>query len=226
MKHAAAVTAPGRLSDLDTAHKFSMIPGMRPIPVANPKNPWSTTEVEYLGEPPTVGLQVFEDHTREILSTNDSPDIGFRYSVNPYRGCQHACAYCYARPTHEYLSFGSGTDFDRKIVVKPNAPELLRRGVRQAFVAGRARRLQRQHRLLPAARSFVSPDARLPRGVPRVPKSGGHHHQGAAHRARHRRARRAARARVGAASASASLFGTMQNARGHRALRGDAPAPA
>ena len=99
---------------------------MRPIPVANPKSPWSTTEIEYLGEPPTVGLTVFEDHTKEILSTNDSPDIGFRYSVNPYRGCQHACAYCYARPTHEYLSFGSGTDFDRKIVVKPRAPELLR----------------------------------------------------------------------------------------------------
>jgi DNA repair photolyase len=100
---------------------------MRPIPVANPTNPWATTEVEYLGEPPTVRLQVFEDHTKEILSTNDSPDVGFRYSINPYRGCQHACAYCYARPTHEYLSFGSGTDFDRKIVVKPHAPELLRR---------------------------------------------------------------------------------------------------
>jgi len=99
---------------------------MRPIPIANPTNPWSTTEVEYLGEPPTIRLQVFEDHTHEILSTNDSPDIGFRYSINPYRGCQHACAYCYARPTHEYLSFGSGTDFDRKIVVKPHAAELLR----------------------------------------------------------------------------------------------------
>lgn len=100
---------------------------MRPIPIANPKSPWSTTEVDYLGEPPTASLQVFEDHTKEILSTNDSPDIGFRFSVNPYRGCQHACAYCYARPTHEYLSFGSGTDFDRKIVVKPRAPELLRK---------------------------------------------------------------------------------------------------
>ncbi len=99
---------------------------MRPIPIANPVNPWSTTEVEYLGEPPTVGLHVFEDHTKDILSTNDSPDIGFRYSINPYRGCQHACAYCYARPTHEYLSFGSGTDFDRKIVIKRNAPDLLR----------------------------------------------------------------------------------------------------
>src|SRR5687767_5540341 len=104
-----------------------MLLAMRPIPAANPTNPWSTTEVEYLGEPPTIGLQVFEDHTKEILSTNDSPDVGFRYSINPYRGCQHGCAYCYARPSHEYLSFGAGTDFDRKIVVKPEAAALLRR---------------------------------------------------------------------------------------------------
>src|SRR5450631_1110172 len=71
-------------------------------------------------------LEVFVDSTRNILSKNDSPDVGFTWSVNPYRGCFHACAYCYARPTHEYLSFGAGTDFDRKIVVKPRAPELLR----------------------------------------------------------------------------------------------------
>jgi DNA repair photolyase len=102
---------------------------MEPVPVVNPANPWSTTEVDYLGEPPGLTLQVFEDQTKEILSSNSSPDLGFRYSINPYRGCMHACAYCYARPTHEYLSFGSGTDFDRKIVVKPRAPELLR----QAF---------------------------------------------------------------------------------------------
>ena len=71
-------------------------------------------------------LEVFVDGTRNILSKNDSPDVGFTWSVNPYRGCFHACAYCYARPTHEYLSFGAGTDFDRKIVLKPNAPALLR----------------------------------------------------------------------------------------------------
>ena len=71
-------------------------------------------------------LEVFEDHTRTILSRNDSPDVGFDWSVNPYRGCFHACAYCYARPSHEYLSFGAGTDFERKIVVKKHAPELLR----------------------------------------------------------------------------------------------------
>jgi len=100
---------------------------VRPLPVANPPNPWATTDVEYLdGEAPNVRLQVFHDATRSILSKNDSPDIGFSWSVNPYRGCFHACAYCYARPGHEYLSFGAGTDFERKIVVKPDAPELLR----------------------------------------------------------------------------------------------------
>ena len=76
--------------------------------------------------PPEVPVQVFEDHTKNILASNDSPDLGFKWSVNPYRGCMHACSYCYARPTHEYLSFGAGTDFDTKIVVKPDAPALLR----------------------------------------------------------------------------------------------------
>jgi DNA repair photolyase len=96
-------------------------------PTTNPPNPWATTEVEYLdGEVPLAQLEVYEDQTRGILSHNDSPDVGFDWSVNPYRGCFHACAYCYARPSHEYLSFGAGTDFDRKIVVKKRAPELLR----------------------------------------------------------------------------------------------------
>ena len=96
-------------------------------PLANPPNPWATTDVEYLdGEAPTAQLEVYEDRTRGILAHNDSPDLGFAWSVNPYRGCFHACAYCYARPSHEYLSFGAGTDFERKIVVKRHAPELLR----------------------------------------------------------------------------------------------------
>lgn len=95
-------------------------------PVANPPNPWLSTEVEYLDEPPGTQLTVYEDHSKSILATNDSPDLGFRWSVNPYRGCQNACAYCYARPSHEYLGLGAGTDFDTKIVVKPRAATLLR----------------------------------------------------------------------------------------------------
>ncbi len=103
-------------------------------PLGNPPNPWATTDVDYLeGEAPLAQLQVFEDHTKGILAHNDSPDVAFSWSVNPYRGCFHACAYCYARPSHEYLSFGAGTDFERKIVVKPHAAALLR----EAFDAPR-----------------------------------------------------------------------------------------
>ena len=99
---------------------------MRPLPLRNPQNPWRKELVSYLEETPNVELTVFEDQTRSILSDNDSPDLGFRYSVNPYRGCLHGCAYCYARPSHEYLGFGAGADFERKIVVKLKAGELLR----------------------------------------------------------------------------------------------------
>ena len=69
----------------------------------------------------------FSDGTKTILSQNDSPDVGFEYSVNPYRGCEHGCVYCYARPTHEYLGFSSGLDFESRIMVKRDAPELLRK---------------------------------------------------------------------------------------------------
>lgn len=93
--------------------------------VDNPPNPYLSEHREWLAEPPPVELEVYEEQARSILSENDSPDVPFRWSVNPYRGCQHACAYCYARPTHEYLGLGAGTDFDSRITVKVNAPELL-----------------------------------------------------------------------------------------------------
>lgn len=66
------------------------------------------------------------DQSRSIVSENDSPDVNFRFSLNPYRGCEHGCAYCYARPTHEYLGFNAGLDFESKILVKERAPELFR----------------------------------------------------------------------------------------------------
>jgi len=97
-----------------------------PRPVSNPPNPWRSTHVEWIGEPPSAALEVYEEEAGAILAENDSPDIGFRFSLNPYRGCYHGCAYCYARPSHQYLGLGAGTDFDRKIVVKTNAPERLR----------------------------------------------------------------------------------------------------
>jgi DNA repair photolyase len=73
--------------------------------------------------PRTVFLR---DRTSHIIARNDSPDVGFEHSVNPYRGCEHGCVYCYARPTHEYLGFSAGLDFETKIMVKEDAPKLLR----------------------------------------------------------------------------------------------------
>lgn len=72
-----------------------------------------------------VKTEFFRDTTRKILSKNNSPDINFRFGLNPYRGCEHGCIYCYARPTHEYLGFSAGLDFETKIVVKYDAPRLL-----------------------------------------------------------------------------------------------------
>ena len=68
-----------------------------------------------------------KDHSRAIISYNDSPDVGFEASINPYRGCEHGCIYCYARPTHEYLGLSAGLEFETKIFIKEDAPELLRR---------------------------------------------------------------------------------------------------
>jgi DNA repair photolyase len=96
--------------------------------VENPPNPWLTHSTEWIGEPPEAKLEVFEEtETRKIITHNDSPDVGFDYTVNCYRGCIHGCTYCFSRPTHEYLGYGAGTDFDRKIIAKVNAPELLRK---------------------------------------------------------------------------------------------------
>jgi DNA repair photolyase len=75
---------------------------------------------------PRRETQYFRDGTKSIITRNSSPDVGFETSLNPYRGCEHGCIYCYARPTHEYLGFSAGLDFESKIMVKTNAPELLR----------------------------------------------------------------------------------------------------
>jgi DNA repair photolyase len=71
--------------------------------------------------------QIIKDTTQTIIVFNDSPDVGFNAGINVYRGCEHGCAYCFARPTHEYLGFSAGLDFETKIVVKEDAPELLRK---------------------------------------------------------------------------------------------------
>jgi DNA repair photolyase len=105
---------------------------MKPRPTSNPHNRFHALETAYDdGEAPPSEVELVDDRSRSILARNDSPDIGFDWSVNPYRGCVHACAYCYARPYHEYLGYGAGTDHDTKIVVKRDAARLLREAFEQ-----------------------------------------------------------------------------------------------
>jgi len=84
-----------------------------------------------LGDDEKIGPRTmfFDDGSQSILSRNDSPDVGFEHSLNPYRGCEHGCVYCYARPTHEYLGFSAGLDFESRIMVKRDAPALLRKAL-------------------------------------------------------------------------------------------------
>jgi DNA repair photolyase len=98
----------------------------------NPKNRFERIEVEPESkgsdaEEPRPETVYLRDVSRSIINRNDSPDIGFDVSINPYRGCSHGCVYCYARPMHEYLGFSAGLDFESRILVKENAPELLRK---------------------------------------------------------------------------------------------------
>src|SRR3954451_1185686 len=96
----------------------------------NPQNRFEPLEYirddEYVGDDDAPRTIYLRDPTRTIIATNDSPDVGFEASVNPYRGCEHGCIYCFARPTHEYLGMSAGLDFETRILVKEDAPELLR----------------------------------------------------------------------------------------------------
>ena len=109
----------------------------QPFPVhgrgaaGNPKNRFESIETvlepqdnDDVSAPHT---EFFPDRSKSLIAYNDSPDVGFDASINPYRGCEHGCVYCYARPSHEYLGFSSGLDFETKIMVKEDAPELLRK---------------------------------------------------------------------------------------------------
>ena len=98
---------------------------------SNPRNRFERLAIElddeFADQASNPQTQFLRDDTQSLISYSDSPDIGFRASVNPYRGCEHGCAYCYARPYHEYLGFSAGLDFETRIMVKLSAPELLRR---------------------------------------------------------------------------------------------------
>ncbi len=109
--------ATGRGANVSPPSRFvrhHAVPEVEALLQADPDRPDPKTEFVF-------------DSSSSIVSENDSPDIGFRYSVNPYRGCEHGCPYCYARPLHEYLGWSAGLDFETKILVKADAPQLLRR---------------------------------------------------------------------------------------------------
>ncbi len=98
----------------------------------NPGNRFEVLQYEKgpddcLEDSPAPATQFLRDASRSLITFNDSPDVGFDASINPYRGCEHGCVYCYARPTHEYLGFSAGLDFETRILVKEDAAELLRR---------------------------------------------------------------------------------------------------
>ena len=140
----------------------------------DPPNRFETVSVEM--EPGHRGddkprTEFIADASRSIVATNRSPDLGFDASLNPYRGCEHGCVYCYARPTHEYLGFSSGLDFERRILVKRRAPELLRAALsrpswepRVLAISGATdayqpieRRLEITRRCLGVLRDFMNP---------------------------------------------------------------------
>jgi DNA repair photolyase len=106
--------APGRGASFNPPNRFEHL-HVEPDPDCPPE------------EQPLPRTQFYPDHSESLLTKNDSPDVPFTWSLNAYRGCEHGCAYCYARPYHEYLGWSSGLDFETKIMVKLRAPELLRR---------------------------------------------------------------------------------------------------
>jgi DNA repair photolyase len=145
-----------------------------------PQNPFSRTvytqthpeglDEELIQKPYT---QIFEDHPQKIVSKNDSPDINMPLSINPYQGCEHGCIYCYARNSHTYWGFDAGLDFETKIMVKKNAPDLLEKTLRSSkwkpaaiVLSGNTdcyqpieRKLQITRQLLKVFRSFRHPVA-------------------------------------------------------------------
>jgi DNA repair photolyase len=125
MSHSKPPAAKGRGSQLNPPNRFGG-------PYYEVDFEHLEHDTEYLEDLRNRPTEYIPDHSRSIVTENDSPDVGFRYSINPYRGCSHGCSYCYARQTHEYLGFNAGLDFETKILVKEGAPELFREFLRRA----------------------------------------------------------------------------------------------
>ena len=110
MRHGSEINPPNRFESIELERQLGDV----------------EDDQEYLYSLTNQPIEYVFDQSKTVISENRSPDIPFRYSLNPYRGCIHGCSYCYARPTHEYLGFSAGLDFETKIVVKQNAPVLFR----------------------------------------------------------------------------------------------------
>ena len=137
---------------------------------------------------PRPDTVVTEERARSIISRNDSPDIHFEQSINPYRGCEHGCIYCYARPSHGYLNLSAGIDFETKLFAKTNAAELLRSELAKPSYVVLADQSRREHRSVPADRAALPDHALDSRSAGRIPASVHDHHQERFDRARPRRA--------------------------------------
>jgi DNA repair photolyase len=109
------ITIKGRGAAENPANRFEPIEYVPDMDVYDPD------------EEPSPRTMVFRDTTKHIIARNNSPDVGFEFSINPYRGCEHGCIYCYARPTHEYFGLSAGLDFETKIFAKTDAAVLLRK---------------------------------------------------------------------------------------------------
>ena len=123
------------------------------------------------------GAEAVRDHRAyrargRIITRNESPDIGFDRSINAYRGCEHGCSYCFARPTHAYLGHSAGLDFERDIYVKVERGRAAAARARRQALQAQADRHGHQHRPLPAGRAQAQADARHPRGAARNAASG------------------------------------------------------
>ena len=121
---APAPSLPGRGTSLNPRNRFERL--------AVDRESWTTLQ------DPSPATRFCRDASRSVLVTNDSPDVGLSVGLNPYRGCEHGCVYCYARADHEYLGFSAGLDFETRILVKQEAPELLREELRRQSWAPRA----------------------------------------------------------------------------------------
>ena len=130
-QHPSEKTIAGRGSSLRIVGRFESLQRI--------DDPELINDPEYLDSlNQKVKTEYFEDSSNTVVSENSSPDVPFRYSLNPYRGCAHGCSYCYARPTHEYLGLGPGLDFESKVIIKPRAAELFRQWMIEGHRKGKA----------------------------------------------------------------------------------------